>query len=227
VDLVLVSHNHYDHLDSTTLQRLDAEHAPTFVTGLGNGAFLREDLGLATVVELDWWETLATQDSRVTFVPAQHWSGRGPGNRNRTLWGGFLIERAGFTLYFAGDSGYGAHFTAIRRHFAPTVIDLALLPIGAYAPRWFMRNQHMDPEDAVLAHRDLGARRSIGTHFGCFQLTDEAIEEPVELLAEARRRHRLQPSDFDVLDTGETREFHAAAAAAAPAGRHPPRRRAG
>ena len=204
IDLVLVSHDHYDHLDLHTLQRLQAVHSPCFVTTLGNRAFL-EDHGLAEVHELDWWQQVDVAGALVTLTPAQHWSGRGFRGRNRTLWGGFVIERRGLRVFFAGDTGYAAHFRDIRARFGP--VDLALLPIGAYEPRWFMRDQHMDPVEAVQAHFDLQARRSIGTHFGCFQLTDEGIDEPVRELAVARRRHGIRDDAFIALETGETHRF--------------------
>ena len=204
IDFVLLSHNHYDHLDLATLRRLAAAHAPCVVTGLGNAAFLREH-GVDDVVEFDWWQGAVLRGAQVTFTPAQHWSGRGLRGRNRTLWGGFVLRLGSRQLYFAGDTGYGAHFADIGRRVGP--VDLALLPIGAYEPRWFMQEQHMDPDDAVRAHLDLGARISIATHFGCFQLTDEGIDDPVRELAVARTRHRVPDAQFQVLEVGETRVY--------------------
>jgi L-ascorbate metabolism protein UlaG (beta-lactamase superfamily) len=208
VDLVLVSHNHYDHLDLETLLRLERAHQPVFLTGLGNGPFLQEH-GLTRVHEFDWWQTHTEADWRCTFVPAQHWSGRGPQGRNRTLWGGFVLEAAGLRTYFAGDTGYWRHFTRIREHSGAP--DLALLPIGAYEPRWFMRDQHMDPAEAVRAHLDLQARQSIATHYGCFQLTDEAIDAPVRALHDALAQERVPADRFLALQPGTT--FHVTAAA--------------
>jgi L-ascorbate metabolism protein UlaG (beta-lactamase superfamily) len=202
IHLVLLSHNHYDHLDVPTLRRLDAAHAPTFVTGLGNRSFLRS-FGLRDVRELDWWQSLSVAQAELTMTPAQHWSTRGPGNRNRTLWGGFVVTGTTKQVYFAGDTGYWKHFQEIRARCG--AIDLALLPIGAYEPRWFMCDQHMNPEEAVRAHLDLEPRVSVGTHFGCFQLTDEGIDDPVTDLAAARQRHGVDPGAFQVLETGETR----------------------
>jgi L-ascorbate metabolism protein UlaG (beta-lactamase superfamily) len=204
IDLVLLSHNHYDHLDLGTLRRLAQTHAPRVVTGLGNAPFLR-DHGIPDVVELDWWQSTREHGAAVTFTPAQHWSGRGLRGRNRTLWGGFVLGHGRMQVYFAGDTGRGAHFEDIyRRHGA---VDLALLPIGAYEPRWFMREQHMDPDDAVRAHLALGARISVATHFGCFQLTDEAIDAPVRELEQARARHAVDADRFQVLEVGETRQY--------------------
>jgi L-ascorbate metabolism protein UlaG (beta-lactamase superfamily) len=204
IDLVLLSHNHYDHLDLATLRRLAVTHAPRVVTGLGNAAFLAEH-GVADVVELDWWQAARARGAVVTFTPAQHWSGRGIRGRNRTLWGGFVLRSGQTQLYFAGDTGYGAHFAEIRRRHG--AVDLALLPIGAYEPRWFMQELHMDPDDAVRAHLDLEARVSVAAHFGCFQLTDEGIDDPVQELAAARARHAVAATRFQVLEVGETRRY--------------------
>ncbi len=204
IQLVLISHNHYDHLDLETLRRLEAVHSPHFITTLGNRAFLQQ-FGLRKVTELDWWQPLRATGAEVTLTPAQHWSSRMPRNRNRTLWGGFMLRADATSVFFAGDTGYGPHFRAIAEKFP--ALDLALLPIGAYEPRWFMSNQHMNPLDAVQAHLDLRARTSVGTHFGCFQLTDEGLDDPVHDLANARERLGLQPEAFQVLETGETRLF--------------------
>jgi L-ascorbate metabolism protein UlaG (beta-lactamase superfamily) len=200
--VVLVTHNHYDHLDIETLLRLQDVHSPRFVTTLGNRAFLAE-FGIHAVDELDWWQSVEVAGAKVTLTPAQHWSSRRPRNRNRTLWGGFIVDAGGSRVYFAGDTGYGTHFSEVRERLGP--VPVALLPIGAYEPRWFMRDQHMNPEDAVRAHLDLGAGISVGTHFGCFQLTDEGIDDPPRALATERQRYGVSPESFIVLETGETR----------------------
>jgi L-ascorbate metabolism protein UlaG (beta-lactamase superfamily) len=201
IDLVLLSHNHYDHLDLRTLKRLHARSAPRIITGLGNAPLLRRN-GIDSVVELDWWQCCTpAQGVDVTFLPAQHWSSRTPWDRRRTLWGGHAVQAGGTCLYFAGDSGYGPHFGAIGRALAP---DVALLPIGAYEPRWFMQAQHMDPFDAVLAHRDLGAAMSLGLHWGTFQLTDEAIDAPLEGLSRARAEAGLDAAAFRAPEFGTT-----------------------
>jgi L-ascorbate metabolism protein UlaG (beta-lactamase superfamily) len=202
IHLVLVTHNHYDHLDIETLLRLQRTHEPRFITTLGNRAFL-EEFGILSVQDLDWWQSVAVAEANVTLTPAQHWSSRRPRNRNRTLWGGFIVRADGRQVYFAGDTGYGRHFREVRARFGR--VDLALLPIGAYEPRWFMRDQHMNPDDAVRAHLDLEAKISVGTHFGCFQLTDEGIDDPPLELAVARDRHGVASTAFQVLETGETR----------------------
>ena len=201
IDVVLVSHNHYDHLDLDTLRRLERDHRPRVLTGLGNQAFLAEH-GLTRVAEFDWWQQTMHENARITFTPAQHWSGRSLGGRNRTLWGGFAIETTERRAMFAGDTGYWRHFREIRARFGR--MDLALLPIGAYEPRWFMADQHMDPDEAVRAHLDLEARLSVGMHFGCFQLTDEGIDAPVLALEQARQTHGVLREAFRAPETGET-----------------------
>ncbi|RYB07963.1 MBL fold metallo-hydrolase [Lichenibacterium ramalinae] len=201
IDLVLLSHNHYDHLDVATLKRLHARSAPRIVTGLGNGRVLARH-GLGRAVELDWWQCCTpARGVDVTYLPAQHWSSRTGRDRRRALWGGHAVQAGGACVYFAGDSGYGPHFAAIGRAFAP---DLALLPIGAYEPRWFMQAQHMDPFDAVQAHRDLAAGLSLGIHWGTFQLTDEAIDAPLEALARAKAEAGLDAGAFLAPDFGTT-----------------------
>jgi L-ascorbate metabolism protein UlaG (beta-lactamase superfamily) len=210
IHLVLVTHNHYDHLDLATLVRLERAHRPLVLTGLGNRAFLTQ-FGMRNVRELDWWESVDVGGTSVSFTPAQHWSGRGGRRtRNRTLWGGFHLRAAATGVFFAGDTGLGRHFREIREQLGRP--DIALLPIGAYEPRWFMAPQHMSPDDAVRAHIDLGAQVSVGTHFGCFRLTDEGIDDPVTELAAARARHGLAADSFQVLETGETRMFQAVSA---------------
>ncbi|HEY3849049.1 MAG TPA: MBL fold metallo-hydrolase [Acetobacteraceae bacterium] len=207
VDLLLVSHNHYDHMDLPTLRRVRRRWAPPTVTGLGNTRHLAK-AGIRSAVELDWWQCVELAGARVTYVPAQHFSSRGLYDRNRCLWGGFVVEAGGAVVYFAGDTGYCPHFAEIARRFPR--IDLALLPIGAYEPRWFMHQQHVNPSEAVRAHLDLQPGRSLGMHFGTFQLTDEAIDAPVFSLREAQARAGVAEQDFDVLGFGETREYQAA-----------------
>jgi L-ascorbate metabolism protein UlaG (beta-lactamase superfamily) len=202
IDLVLVSHDHYDHMDLKTLRRLRKTFHPLFVTGLKNGPLLRS-IKIKQAVELDWWQSYRVNvDTTVTMTPAQHFSGRRLWGRNTTLWGGFVLEMGGWRIYFAGDSGYAGLFREIGRRFPG--LDLAFIPIGAYAPRWFMSAIHLDPAEAVQAHIDLGARQSIGMHFGTFQLTDEGIGEPVQWLERARAEKGLAPEQFRALEPGQT-----------------------
>ena len=203
IDVVLLSHNHYDHLDLATLRWLTRQHRPVIVTTLGNKNWLAAR-GVANVVELDWWQSHEARGGLgVTGTPAQHFAARGPWDRCRTLWGGFMLRTAAGLVFFAGDSGWAAHFAEIKTRLGAPA--LALLPIGAYEPRWFMEPVHMNPDEAVRAHLVLGARRSIGMHFGTFQLTNEDIAEPLAALAVARAAHGVEPAAFDTLDFGEVR----------------------
>jgi L-ascorbate metabolism protein UlaG (beta-lactamase superfamily) len=187
-----------------TLRRIQTRWAPRVATGLRNARHLAK-AGIRSAIELDWWQSTELAGARVTYVPAQHFSSRGLHDRNRSLWGGFVVEVGGAVVYFAGDSGYCPQFAEIGRRFPR--IDLALLPIGAYEPRWFTRRNHVDPREAVRAHLDLKPRRSLGMHFGTFQLTDEAIDAPVLALRQARAEAGLAEDDFDVLAFGETRQY--------------------
>lgn len=201
VDVVVVSHNHYDHLDTATLKRLWERDRPKMIVPLGTADLLAEQ-GIEGVTELDWWQsTTPNPELTVTLTEAQHWSARGVFDRNRALWGGYVLSAGGVQVFFAGDTGYGGHFASIRQRLGH--IDVALLPIGAYEPRWFMRPQHMNPEDAVRAHLDLGAAQSVGIHFGTFQLTDEAIDDPPKDLAAAMNAHQVAAQAFVPLLNGE------------------------
>ncbi|MDR0352404.1 MAG: MBL fold metallo-hydrolase [Opitutaceae bacterium] len=221
IDAVLVSHDHYDHCDLTTLRRLARRDAPAAFAPLGHrDLFRRAGFADARIRQLDWWETAEIEGgkARVTLTPAQHWSKRLGSPRCRRLWGGFFLETktpvptgkpgadgavaaAARRVYFAGDSGYHA---AIFRDIGARLgaPDLALLPIGAYEPRWFMRPQHCNPAEAVRMHLDVGARLSVAMHWGAFQLTDEARDEPPRALRAALREAGLPPEVFRILDPG-------------------------
>ena len=201
IAVVLLSHNHYDHCDLPTLRAIEDRWHPGVVTPLGNSGLLKA-AGMRRVEEIDWWQDAARVPLPVMLTPAQHFSARTPFDRNRALWGGFLIEAGGQRILHAGDSGYGPHFREIAARLGP--IDLALLPIGAYEPRWFMKDIHMNPAEAVQAHLDLAARRSIAMHFGTFQLTPEGIDEPVRQLAKALRERGVAAERFRVLEVGES-----------------------
>ncbi len=205
IDAVLISHNHYDHLDIATLRRLHARDHPVMVMPLGTDTTVRGALEDANIVVGDWHDstTLAPGVS-VHLTPAIHWSSRGPGDKRMALWCGFWIESAEARIWFAGDTCYGdgTVFRDIRaRYGAP---DIALIPIGAYEPRWFMGTQHVAPEDAVRICRDLDAGRAFGIHWGTFQLTDEPREEPPALLREAVAAAGLASSRFVALHPGDT-----------------------
>jgi L-ascorbate metabolism protein UlaG (beta-lactamase superfamily) len=202
-DVVVLSHNHYDHMDLPSLRAIQRLHAPRFVTTLGNAPALAR-IGIDSA-ELDWWQAVTLGPLRITVTPARHFSARTPFDRNRTLWGGFMLRSAAGQVLFAGDSAAGAHWGAIRERLGPP--DVALLPIGAYEPRWFMQAAHMNPVEAVEAHLSLAARWSVGMHFGTFQLTDEGIEAPLEALTEARNEAGISPDRFSICGFGETRLF--------------------
>jgi L-ascorbate metabolism protein UlaG (beta-lactamase superfamily) len=201
IAVVLLSHNHYDHCDLRTLGRLARRFDPLVVTPLGNGPLVRS-AGMRRVEELDWWQESESAPLTVTVTPAHHFSARTPCDRNRALWGGFTLVAGGTRIYFAGDTAYAPFFPEVLRRLGP--LDLALLPIGAYEPRWFMRAVHMNPAEAVQAHLDLGGPESIGMHFGTFQLTAEGIDEPVQALAEACRACHVDAGRFRTLEGGES-----------------------
>jgi L-ascorbate metabolism protein UlaG (beta-lactamase superfamily) len=220
IDVVLVTHNHRDHLDDDTLSRIVAAHAvhpaklgkktapirPRFVVPRGNGALMAK-LGAGVVDELEWWETVRVGQVEITLVPARHWSMRMPWDRNESLWGGFVIRGPEGTAYHSGDTGFFDTFAEIGKRMAG--IDWAMLPIGAYAPRWFMEPQHMCPEEAVQAAELLGARNFVAMHWGTYKLTDEPIGEPPVRAREAfvKSRGEGEIERFWLLDVGETRRL--------------------
>jgi len=173
IDVILISHNHYDHLDIATLQALLArqQKKPLILAGLGNGLLFAES-GLHHFRDMQWDDAVEEQGLKFTFVECRHRSGRGISDQMKTLWGSFVIETPEGNIYFAGDTGFSPHFKAQGERFGQ--FEIALLPIGAYEPRWFMADVHLNPEEAVQAHMDLNARRSLAIHFGTFQLTYEA-----------------------------------------------------
>ena len=207
LDVILISHNHYDHLDDGSVRWL-AKHHPkaVFVVPLGLRRWLqRRHVGNA--VELDWWQRHDGHGFSVTGVPAQHFSGRWHNDRNRTLWCGFVLEAANKKVFFAGDTGYSKDFADIGERLG--AMDLALLPIGAYEPRWFMKSMHVNPEEAVRIHKDVSSRQSVAMHWGTFRLTEEPMDDPPKALAEALRAARVAPDRFWVLQHGETRALEA------------------
>lgn len=196
IDALLISHNHYDHLDLPTLRQLAARGQSIFIVAARGGRLLRSEK-IEPVHELDWGESLALSGFTIHCVPALHFSGRGIFDRNKTLWCGYAIEYPERLVYFAGDTAFGSHFLQIRTKLGSP--DLALLPIGAYEPRWFMSAVHMNPEEAVKAHEILGAKTSIAIHHGTFQLGDDGIDTPGKQLM-ACRRH----DSFLVLKNGQS-----------------------
>jgi N-acyl-phosphatidylethanolamine-hydrolysing phospholipase D len=218
IDVVLASHNHYDHLDAASIAALarQAGGPPTFVVPLELRDWLvRHGVPAPQAVELDWWQSVEVAAPagpvEVMLVPAQHWSARGLGDRMKTLWGGFVVLAPDCHVFFAGDTAYSRDFADLRARLAPRQspalgggFDLALLPIGAYLPRWFMRNQHVDVDEALKIHADVGAKRSMGIHWGTFQLTDEPLDEPPQVLAALRPRHGVAEDAFRAIAIGET-----------------------
>jgi N-acyl-phosphatidylethanolamine-hydrolysing phospholipase D len=215
IDLVVISHNHYDHLDDDSVKALAEQDGgpPLFVVPLGLKAwFAKRDI--TNVVELDWWQSHRLGDVEIVLTPVQHWSGRGLTDRMATLWGGYALFAPQLHLFFAGDTGYSKDFADIRARFADRQgsaqgggFDIALLPIGAYEPRWFMQNQYVNPEESVRIHQDLGAKASLGIHWGTFELTDEALDEPPLRLARARQALGVADTVFFTLAIGQTRRL--------------------
>jgi L-ascorbate metabolism protein UlaG (beta-lactamase superfamily) len=201
ISIVLLSHNHYDHCDVRTLRMLARRFDPVVVTPLGNARLVRS-VGLRRIEELDWWQSAATTALPIMLTPAHHFSARRPLDRNRALWGGFVVVAGTQRIYFAGDTAYAPFFTDIRHRLGP--IDLALLPIGAYEPRWFMKAVHMNPAEAVQAHLDLQATMSVGMHFGTFQMTTEGIDEPLLALDHAHKGRGVSAARFRTVGFGES-----------------------
>jgi L-ascorbate metabolism protein UlaG (beta-lactamase superfamily) len=198
IDAVVISHNHYDHLDVATLRRLAERHHPQIYVGLGNELLLARE-GVDGAVPLDWHEARELRGVTVRAVPSQHWSARWIGDQRVVLWAAWLLESpSGGRVYFAGDTGYGPHFAKTRARYGD--VRLALLPIGAYEPRWFMKHHHMSPDDALVAHADLGARTSVAIHFGTFALADDGYDEAPTRAAELAKAAGAR---FLVLDQGE------------------------
>ena len=208
IDAVLISHCHYDHLDLATLKRLHAAHAPLMVMPPGNDTIVRSAIPDARIAVGDWGDRVALGEGAATVLtPASHWSARRLGDRRMALWAGHFVTTAAGSIWFAGDTGYGggAIFRAIRaRHGAP---DVALIPIGAYAPRWFMATQHCDPAEAVAIMADVGAARALGIHWGTFQLTDEPRDEPARGLVAAVAAAGLAPDRFVAAEVGGVYDF--------------------
>ncbi len=215
IDAVVLSHDHYDHCDRATLEELARVHDPVFVVGRGVGDHLSR-WGIEGARELAWWQTthLVREDPGgcllVDFVPARHFSARGPRDRNRTDWGGFWVrdrsadEGTSLSAYFCGDSGYDERlFSQLAEHCGSP--DVAFLPIGAYSPRWFMSSVHVDPTEALLLHQTLRSRRSVGMHCATFQLTDEPIDEPEQWLKREVAAAGLTEEEFSGPDYGVRR----------------------
>lgn len=202
IDLIVISHNHYDHLDIKTLKELNARFAPKVLVPVGDKALI-ESIGIKNVQELDWWEhaNIGT-DTKITFTPAQHSSARTLFDKDKSLWGSYFIQHRSRSVFFGGDGGYSTQFADIKNRLGSP--EIALLGIGSYAPRSFMKAIHMDPTEAVVAHKDLGAKLSIGMHYGTFQLSSEGFDQPQEDLKKALEKASLPHDTFITLQEGET-----------------------
>ena len=204
IDVVLITHNHYDHLDRATLRRLWDTHRPRIIAPLGNESLIAKTIGAAKAETADWGDTVPVGgDVRVTIVPAYHWSARVLGDRRMALWCGFVIQSPAGLVYNVGDTGYGDGriFSDIRSRFGAP--DVAILPIGAYEPRWFMKAQHTNPDESVRIMMACGAQQGLGVHWGTFQLTNEARVAPKEALAAALRHHGIAPDRFLAFEPGD------------------------
>ena len=206
IDVILISHNHYDHLDEQTLVQLQRRQKtpPLILAGLGNGG-LFDEMGLVKHRDMQWGDRVVLNDLEFVFSECRHRSGRGISDQMKTLWGAFVIRSPDGNIYFAGDTGYGPHFKEAAEEFGP--FALALLPIGAYEPRWFMADIHLNPVEAVQAHLDLNSAQSLGIHFGTFQLTYEGVDQPLQDLERALQDRQVPDNSFWTLDPGETRDL--------------------
>lgn len=205
IDLLLLSHNHYDHFDKATLKKISNRFSPKVLIAAGDRQ-LTKSCGFTDIHEFDWWEHIDINDNvKITYAPTQHFAARGIRDRMKSLWGSYLIHHRSKRIYFGADSGYSTHFADINKRLGAP--DIAMLGMGAYEPRWFMRPMHMNPAEAVKAHQDLASKLSIGMHFGTFQLSTEAFDQPKIDLKQALSEAGISESNFITLNEGETRIF--------------------
>lgn len=204
IHAVILSHNHYDHMDLPSLKEIQDRFHPVFYAGMGNKKFLNDN-GITSVREFDWWEFDFIQGIKVNFTPTQHFSGRGLFDRDETLWGSYVLEGKSKSVYFAGDTGYYSHFSEIGKKWPG--IEVAILPIGAYEPRWFMAPVHVDPEEAAQAFQDLGAKYMVPMHYMTFVLSDEKLDIPVPTAFKALEKLGKPKESLVPLKIGETRFF--------------------
>jgi len=207
IDIILLSHDHYDHLDMKTLLRLHHKFSPKIYSGLKINKILQKGHKDLICHEMGWWDNIEFKEGvKIHFLPAKHWSGRnGFYNHNTSLWGSFTLETKGGNIYFAGDTGYANHFSLIKEHFHS--FRLSLLPIGAYEPRYFLKDFHTNPEEAVLAHKELNSKYSMAIHYGTFKLSDEEINQPGEDLLTSLASHNIDPNHFRLIKEGDNWEI--------------------
>lgn len=208
IDIVLISHNHYDHLDVGTIKRLNKNHKPIYVVPLGVSTFMKK-LGCKNIIELDWWQAHNLHGLKVTPTPANHFSSRGTFDRNTTQWSGYVINSKKYQIYFVGDTGYGDNFKDLKDKMGP--MDLSFIPIGAYLPKWFMGPIHVCPEEAVQIHLDVESKKSVAMHFGTFPLADDNPERSTRELAEARVLKGITEEDFVIPKEGVVETYGARA----------------
>ncbi len=199
IDLVLISHNHYDHLDKKTIKRITKTHDPMAITCLGNANTIKS-MGISSVLELDWWQRNQFQNIEIEAVPANHFSSRGTFDRNTSLWCGFIIRSGKKQIYFVGDTGYGSTFNTIGQKYG--AMDLSLIPIGAYKPRWFMSPIHISPQEAVQLHKDVKSKKSIAMHYGTFALADDSPDRAINEFKTARDLESISEDEFLILEEG-------------------------
>ena len=206
INLVLISHNHYDHMDLKTIKKIEEKFHPLFVVGLENKPYLQK-IGVKNIVELGWWDSVNFKGTNIFYVPAQHFSARGLFDYNSALWGGFIINTKLGNIYFAGDTAMAKHFKLINKKFSPIIISI--LPIGTYEPRNFMKSSHINPDEAVKAFIDLKSKWAIGVHFGTFSnLSDEKHSQPINDLKNALKKHKIPHNRFFIIDFGQTCKFN-------------------
>ena len=204
IDLIIISHNHYDHLDKQTIQQLikkQQDNQPLILVPLKLKKLL-EKFGAKNVQELGWWDNTILKNIKIHSVPVQHWSKRSFTDTNKSLWCGWVIDAPNYRTFFCGDTGYSKDFGLIQKKFK--YMDLSLIPIGAYAPRWFMKYHHCNVEEAIQIHKDIKSKRSIGMHWGTFILTDEPMREPIEKLEQLTKQKNISPEEFTVIQHGRT-----------------------
>ena len=211
IDAVVISHNHYDHLDLASVRALAAmSQAPTFYVPLGIDAWFKDHVPAAKVVKADWQDTLTHNSAAgaltLQFLAVQHWSSRTPFDRKATLWGSWALQAGGTSVWFSGDLGYSKDTQDIAAQY-PQGFDLALIAVGAYEPRWFMKGQHINPAEAVTIHSELKSRKSVGIHWGTFTLTDEPLDQPLKDLDEAKKQQNIAAERFLMLRHGQTIAF--------------------